>query len=445
MRRYEILYDYPIDEIQRIANSNQAETFCDSLEEEEQKEFIKISHDILRPISTDLSKAKNDRVHYAGWDTLIEGLDIFNKEFPGFPDYQHYKFSLYCFLARHLSDNNAGMDGRKNFDEDLFEIRHISDSLECYWFAHENKISVENSLIEFNLTNFESVKTEYEKYEITDDLLYHFLAVLKSTVIEQRNYYFFKKNTPSIKDKTIHSSAKLLMLSYGKPICKLQNYTNTPNVYDNNQIETDKQYQQFDDLLYVLSEYNSREDILAKYLTLYHVVENFMIRIPIVKLQRSTSRMFSIREFKRIYNNTEGSESNLLKSSFSELLDLECAPGIKYSKNVSDKWNVLCSGMTNLEVDNVLDILQIKARHGDFNNNQALANNYTKCVYMMRNIIVHNKETEFHLTHANLTTPIQKYIESFLIPTLEELIFGSICKENNSIWYDDDKILLYET
>ena len=73
-----------------------------------------------------------------------------------------------------------------------------------------------------------------------------------------------------------------------------------------------------------------------------------------------------------------------------------------------------------------------------------------KVIYAFRNSMVHNRETEFHLTHFTLTNhPLigdtaRTILENFLLPTIEELVFNLIIAENTLVWYDKSKLYLWD-
>ena len=105
------------------------------------------------------------------------------------------------------------------------------------------------------------------------------------------------------------------------------------------------------------------------------------------------------------------------------------------------------SALPVLKIDETLAVLglSIKKRamtHSTFNTGSVSAN-FAQIIYLVRNAIVHNKETEFHLNYATLNDTIYSLIELFLMPTLEEICFGLIGKENAHIWYKNRELNLY--
>jgi len=62
---------------------------------------------------------------------------------------------------------------------------------------------------------------------------------------------------------------------------------------------------------------------------------------------------------------------------------------------------------------------------------------------------VHNRETEFHLTHGTLQThsligsAAKDVLEKFVIPTLEEISFYLVIEKNPLVWYKASKLTLW--
>ena len=60
----------------------------------------------------------------------------------------------------------------------------------------------------------------------------------------------------------------------------------------------------------ILNDYNYRNQLITKYLTIYQIIESFMYKIAIVKLEsESRDGIFSIRNFKRLYKTIVEKES----------------------------------------------------------------------------------------------------------------------------------------
>ncbi len=76
--------------------------------------------------------------------------------------------------------------------------------------------------------------------------------------------------------------------------------------------------------------------------------------------------------------------------------------------------------------------------------------NLAKIIYAFRNSIVHNRETEFHLTHLALNNhpgigdTAQLILEKFILPVIEEIVFKLIISENEIVWYESSKLQLWD-
>jgi hypothetical protein len=189
--------------------------------------------------------------------------------------------------------------------------------------------------------------------------------------------------------------------------------------------------------------------VLTKYLTLYHVIENFMFKLPIVELERQQGgRMFSIRDFRRLYKQVDESELSALKRLFVATFQLQATPVTTFEQQVISRWDSLVPGTAPADIEKVMGALDLRVqkramRHTEFRVGD-VAGNFAQMVYYVRNAIVHNKETEFHLTFATLDNTICTLIESFVIPCLEEMCFALVGSPNQHVWYLHKELLLYK-
>jgi hypothetical protein len=260
--------------------------------------------------------------------------------------------------------------------------------------------------------------------------------------LPQGHAILVKSTDPPIEIAAVDAFMRMVVLTTGKPVHLARQYQNTPSVLDLDNICVDNLYQQWVDVLNVLSEYNSREDVLSKYLTIYHVIENFMYKLPIVGLERQQSgRMFSIRDFRRLYKKVEIAESDALKQLFVTVFQMEALLNKTFEQHIAVRWSNLLSCVTEEDIDKALFALDLTFKFNTFQEKAAAC--FSKLVYAIRNAIVHNKETEFHLTYASLDPMVCSLIELFLIPSLEEICFALISTPNTQLWYQNKELRLY--
>ncbi len=447
MRKYEILYDWPISEVNRLSNSDEAENFALRLSEEAQDGFVRVTEQ-MRGLGVDLARAKAHHEHFDNWGELRICIDNFEVLFSEFPGFVPEKFKLFVLLADQLAQSGSDIDAA-NIDEQLFEIRELEGHLPLHWFAKENSASFSDSLVVFSFADISALENEMPNFNLSPRLNYHFLAVLYSVQDAFESHAaMVKREEPQIESSAVDAFVRLAVLASGRPVHLPRNYTSAPCVVDLDRIRAGVEYQQLNEVFYVLSEYNSREEVLTKYLTLYHVIENFMFKLPIVELERQLGgRMFSIRDFQRLYRQVDGSELTALKRLFSSVISLEVTPGTTYKQRIELKWDSLVPRVEEADIDHSMGMLDLKKdrramRYNEFKNGD-LASNFAQMVYAVRNAIVHNKETEFHLTYATLDNTLCVLIETFLIPSLEEICFGLIESPNQCVWYSNRNLLLY--
>ena len=173
-----------------------------------------------------------------------------------------------------------------------------------------------------------------------------------------------------------------------------------------------------------------------------------MFKLPIVELEREKSgEMFSIRDFRRLYARVYESELSALRRLFVAILHLPATSTTSFEKHVLARWKSLVPGTAAADIEKALGALDLKRdkramKHSEFKKD--VAGNFSQMVYAVRNAIVHNKETEFHLTYATLDKTISTLIESFLLPCLEEICFALIGSTNPYVWYANKEMLLYK-
>lgn len=444
MKKYEILFDWPISEISRLADSDEAEAFAEGLNEPEVTAFSSLAEE-MRSLGTGLETAKNDLAHFGDWSQLLQCVNAYQNQFPTFPNAAFQKFKLFIILAAKLSATNATLDN-DDIDDGLFELRHLIKPLPQHWFARENSAQFENSLVVFSCDDLVGLEHEFDAEAdlISPKLVFHTLAAIAPVQELSGSHFVLVKRTGNpLSDKAVLAYVNLAVLASGKPIHVPRRYSSLPQIINVNSINPENNYHQWNEVLDVLSEYNSRDEVLLKFLTLYHVFENLMFKRPIVQLERQQNgRMFSIRDFKRLYDQVNMSETTALGKLFSSVFSFAVVGTTTIEQRVVHKWKALATTVAVTDIETALKDMKINKKFGDFKVKQA-AGYFTEIVYALRCAIVHNKETEFHLTYASLTAGFTALIESFLLPCLEELCFAVLCSQNTDVWYQNEEIKLY--
>jgi hypothetical protein len=205
-------------------------------------------------------------------------------------------------------------------------------------------------------------------------------------------------------------------------------------------------YEQFAEPFEMLSEFNGRTTILDSYLSAYHTLENYMIRARIAEVEKkhTGSSFFSIRQFKNIQAATTEAENSQLKALISSSWTLQIG-GMLFSDYVTQRINQLAG---NLGPSGLLepDFLQFMSRLGvPADLNSAPEKRVASLIYQIRCSIVHNKETEYHISNRELlNASVHSTLTVLCIPVMRRLAFGlpSVAQEN-PIAYSRQAIRLY--
>lgn len=238
--------------------------------------------------------------------------------------------------------------------------------------------------------------------------------------------------TPNVFDEDIHYSyIYLSYLNESKSIVLPQNLTYNPTtlnsalVYDNT-----KNYEQYFDIYDVLNELNQAPDILNRFLRLYHTLEYLVYRVYLVNLVNRVggSKLF-VREFITSAENMKKGEKDSFKKNFKEIFNTDLNPKIQ-------------PDLAPLSTPDVILFLKDKNIVNGFD-----ASNIQKVselIYGLRCCIVHNKESEYHMTISNsedyeiIIPLIRKLLEVF-----EELVIGKIFQNHSAINYAQKSVNLY--
>ena len=458
MKKYEILYVWPISKLESLCDSVETEAFVDSLDEEstEHKNLIRYI-DALRAFKSDLIAAKEAKNQYVKWGEIRALLDEVEQHFSAFPNLDSNRTRLSLLLAEKLVVTlpEPSVTGVPDFDEadideTLFELRALREPLPISWFVRQNAQSFSDSLAVFNTVGVGALENEIAASTMSPELIFQLLGLLHTDQnIPTPQAVLIKRANPSIDGIAVDAFVRLQLLASGAAVHTPKNYLNSPSIVDVDGIRAGTPYQQLDEVFYVMSEYNSRQDFLAKYLSIYHVIENFMFKRPIVELERRRNgQMFSIRDFKRLYQELDVREISALKKLMAIVFEFEPAAGKKFEKIICDRWLAFCPVANVPNLDALLERLGLRRgdaplRHADFCGDSAYSY-FAQIVYAVRNVIVHNTETEWHLSYATLDESAQLLLEGFLLPSLEEICFAFAGSANPHVWYQNKVLSLYQ-
>lgn len=227
-----------------------------------------------------------------------------------------------------------------------------------------------------------------------------------------------------------YSYIYLCFLNSSKSIDLPLNITySIPKLNNSLALDNAKIYEQFFDVYDVLNELNQAPDILARFLKLYHILEYLVYRVYLVDLTtRVGTNKFFVREYAVSAEKMKGRESDTFIMNFIKIF-LTDNPKIS-------------ADLLPYATNPIKDFLRNNGIVKGFNNTNL--QRVASLVYGLRCSIVHNKESEYHLTITNSEdyTIIIPLITQ-LIQTLEFLVIQKIADNDISIKYPKQQMNLY--
>lgn len=345
-----------------------------------------------------------------------------------------------------LLENDELLDSEFDFPIDQFKI--ITDTGGELPF---NVFGIVNNSRKIDSIGYISCSSDDWIWDISNSnfnslLLIGFIDALdKATDLEYNKRYILVRKDAQI-NKSIESAFRLQAVVHGLAIHVPRKSNIPPSLCAVNHISPLDPYQQFDETITILSEFNSREELLNKFLSLYHIVESFMYKLPIINLgENNNGNKFSIRDFRRLYKKVEKSEEEAIKEIFKKYWDFKI-DGEMFNKIVLVKLQSLrfISNFNTVDLDIFLQKLGLFTDNGyvQLTNSTASAN-YAKLIYKVRCAIVHNSETEMHISHFTLSETIAHLIDEVLMKPLEMLILNIVAEKSSGIWYTGPSFHLY--
>lgn len=461
MTRKEIIYDKLLERLNHFSLDNEHSTgFGEALEEgQEQDSFLSLIEqlDQLRDkLQEDLNHERlpNDLSPIL---SVVESLSI---NYPDFPDARYAELlGMMHIIDRIKTEVYSEEDFKieEDVQEDMFSLREIPNDVNIDTYFYHDTDDVSNSIVLISYKSISDLQDFFSEEAIPVELLFQLLAKLGGEHKLDLNKQYLLIKT-AVSEQSMEATVKLHLVLSGNYFHFPLAYSEELNVHSSRKILPEREYQQFLDTLLIISEYNYQTDILDKYLRLYHVVENFMFRLPLVEMERNNNGTpFSIRDFQRLYKQVSTSELDALKSLLRKVLDETYdSTSTTFKEHVLDRWESLPSEtLTATKITDLLSFLGITTskgnsiEYGDVTDQNIHAVT-SQLVYYYRNAIVHNKDTELHLTHETLTNhsiledTALIVMKNFLIPCLEEIVFYLVIEDNSIVRFQHSTLKLWE-
>lgn len=463
MKRIDLLYKNLLRLLGNLTLEGDGFTeFHGSLEPAEQEDLITLAENILNE-KQEILKACVRNEFYPDFTDLIGVLDSFTSKFPEYPNFREGEIYTIIALAQKLYSEYIDEDIdflKEQVDIDLFSLIKIEEVIFQDNFLHFDEDDIEKSMILININEKEIFNNFISEPIIGTHLFFYLLGKIgiDGSPLTGSKYIFAKAGLEA-NPKMVWATLCLYIVKSGEIIHEPQEYILPPSVSSDCEIQLGHPYQQFIDSIEILSEYNYQKDILDKYLRIYHVIENFMFKHPLVQIEKkSNGEVFSIRDFKRMYDSVSGRELQTLKNLFIQTMQFNFNPTTTFAEKFFTEWNNLVPAYfagDDSKVNILISILGITKKDGSawcYNeiDRTMIPNFVSRLVYAFRNSMVHNRETEFHLTHLSLNNhkvlenTARIVLESFLLPLMEEISFYLILKKNDLVWYDTSHLTLWK-
>jgi hypothetical protein len=451
MQKSHILYDNLLSLLNNIIDGVETENYYESLGSQEFKDLFLFNLDNIKKEVDSVRNCKLVKSLYPNYNGLVDFLNSFQDNFPDFPNLRFPEIHLIIYLSQKFAELVEDFEEEEITLID-FEIQPLTSS-EFSFNYHYHNADNKKVLFLINFDDLNTLKTAISGMNISALFILHILPLIGGANILNSNRYLISHKDNFLKPKDLKSILRIHLLTKGHVLHTPFSYSSTPlnNYLDD--LNVGENYQQFYDIISILSEYNYQKDILDKYLRAYHILENFMFRLPIVNLEAlSHGKLFRIRDFRLMYKRVEQSETSALSDLLIEVLKRNGKGGKILKKIIFEKWDSLKT-KPDFDVHAINELLKnlrielgkkkniAQFTHVKYDNIDTF---FKQIVYMTRNAIVHNKETEFHLTHLNLDASKSLVLSDFLIPSIEEIIFNLISLKNNIVWYENSKLLLWD-
>lgn len=417
MKKADAVFSALIAEIRRISEEAD-ETYWEALEQNARDNFDAIC-DELSVLRLELESKHASRSSDVDFSRVKSAFDRFNVAFGSYPDFSYQKLSYQLALAGKICDGVATIP-----DEDVnSDFGVIPCSLGFSSEAFISNVSpVSSNLAWFNPGKQISLNA-LTASQADIELWYSLASLYEQIDFSQNTEVLFGLSSCISSRENVISLLKIYMLAHGEKVTKSIEYLKPPQNSSINSYDPNLNYAQFGEIVQIMGEYVERKDVLSKYLSIYHVVENFMFKYPIVKLERSRNGfMFSIRDFKSLYKAVETNESEAVNSLMKVAFDLPFGADT-IGQEIYRRWGAFITAQA-VHVNDIDDFLaKMNVNRTSVNSQASFVKFFSGLLYRIRCSVVHNKETEYHISSENYTHGCRLVLEEFYLPALEEVVF----------------------
>ncbi|AXB57310.1 hypothetical protein [Flavobacterium fluviale] len=428
--------------------SNEASIVASETRVTKLAEFSTNLQDIISEIEETYS-SKNELIeNLVPIQEFLEKYDNFLSIFSDF-EFNIFDYIKYWIILAEKINlvKESDIDLNQVLDIQNYDIIDLEENIIESNFIHYEIAEIKKSLVIYSLnTNFTSFIDDDIHSGHVDLLLIWINLINKDNCIIANQVVLLNSDNPP-QSKDLKPILKLQVLLNGKHIKSLEKYELKPQMPNKKNFNFNEKYIQFESIANVLNEYNNQIYILDKFLKLYHVIENFMYKHRICKLEREKNGSpFHIRDFQILYEKFTTKEIICIQDFFYDVFILDY-DGNNFLSLLRNEWNNL-EVIDNTKIPAINNLLRDLALNTNSYKFDRLKTNldaamFANIVYKIRNAIVHNKDSENHFESTNLPEGAKFLLENFFIPNLERIIFHLIINKNDLVWFEKNHLLLY--
>lgn len=382
---------------------------------------------------------------------LTEVLDILASDHPGFIIAQLDELKLIPVLIKKLQEAIDGLIDitTTTLSVDDFVLEPLKKPIKEKNFYHGDT-DINESVVLIDLRDINGLLDWVNTTQISRDITAHLLAKIGSTVPLNKSQYALVHSSLTNRPGAIQSLITLHVVLNGKVIHEPETYDQPLSLPATRKILKGNEYQQFNDAISILSDYNKDSDILDKFLRLYHLIENFMYRFPLVALEAKHGNSFYIRDFQLMYEKISDSEASSLKKLMKEVFPKKYEGTTTFESHVHGMWIALTTHIAEAELNKLLTVLGFESNYAAIKKEKKqfyLA--FARMIYAIRNSLVHNKDTEIHLTHESLSNHPRMgdtaaiFLRKFLMPAVASISLYLIIEDNSIVWLRNSSLELW--
>ncbi|RYJ42155.1 hypothetical protein [Flavobacterium beibuense] len=361
---------------------------------------------------------------------------------------------FYTIITDFLSDTNIDLNDDATSYQNIYklEIKHLSRKKETKFRIRNFAITIDSGAIiplSFFKTphSFSFLNTEKDNIirKIREIILFYgdsslpqieFEETINKIINPAKNSIIAIYNTTDKDFVKLYSKSYFIYLLKGHktiyPTELLHTYR-INNTLINTVNHSTSDFTQFFEIYDVIDEYHHIDDLLIKYLKLYQIIEYLITRHILVNIQSNTSNQnLFLREMYSLAKIDDFDEKNFKKVFENNRTDLS-----NWFKSKIDGNSKIKVAVEHLLYPN-------ETKSFDTSNLNQVYNGLFRVLYKLRNTIVHNKESEIHLTIHNilLKEGIILLIKELIIK-FEFIILKKVADFESTIKYKNKHLDLY--